>query len=61
MLPSVSYIGVNRYVGDNFSFGITGSINKIDKFVEEDLLPTTEYVVNPGDLKLLHRGIDATL
>lgn len=60
VLPSVSYIGVNKYVGDNFSFGITGSINKIDKFVEERFAPTTEYsVVNPGDLN--YYGIDATL
>jgi outer membrane protein OmpA-like peptidoglycan-associated protein len=60
VLPSVSYIGVNRYVGDNFSFGITGSINKIDKFVEERFAPITSYnVVNPGDLN--YYGIDAAV
>ena len=54
VLPSVSYINVSKHVGDNFSFGITGSVNKISKFVNtrvyttlaEDELPT----FNPGDL-----------
>jgi hypothetical protein len=56
ILPSISYIGVSRYLGDNFSVGITGSVNKLDKFVSFN--PTTNnhdsrgYVVsNPGDLK----------
>lgn len=51
ILPSVSYINVSKYVGDNFSFGVTGSINKIDKFVNERFAPVSQYeVVNPGDL-----------
>ncbi len=64
VLPSVSYIGVSKYIGDNFSFGIQGSINKIGKFV--NFAPTTlghdsrGYVVsNPGDL--MFYGIDATV
>jgi outer membrane protein OmpA-like peptidoglycan-associated protein len=55
ILPSVSTIGVSRYVGDNFSFGVTGSVNKITRLVGERTYdPTTntnDYtVVNPGDL-----------
>ncbi|MBL7886435.1 MAG: OmpA family protein [Flavobacterium sp.] len=55
ILPSVSTVSVSRHVGDNFSFGITGSVNKITKFVGErtyDPATNTEdyTVVNPGDL-----------
>jgi hypothetical protein len=58
ILPSISYIGVNKYIGDNFSFGVSGSVNKIDKFVNYS--SANEYVVsNPGDL--IYYGIDATL
>jgi OOP family OmpA-OmpF porin len=64
ILPSVSYISVSKYLGDNFSFGVQGSVNKIDKLVRFD--PTAPghdsrgYVVtNPGDL--MYYGIDATV
>ncbi|MCK8142353.1 OmpA family protein [Flavobacterium sp. I-SCBP12n] len=64
ILPSVSYLSVSKYVGDNFSFGISGSVNKIDKYVKFN--PTVPghdsrgYVVsNPGDL--MYYGIDATI
>ena len=64
ILPSVSYIGLARSVGNNFSVGIQGSINKIDKWVTFD--PTAPghnssgYVVkNPGDL--MYYGIDANI
>ena len=64
ILPSVSYLGVARSVGNNFSVGIQGSINKIDKFVVFN--PTAPghnssgYVVtNPGDL--MYYGIDANV
>jgi len=58
ILPSISYIGVNKYIGDNFSFGVSGSVNKIDKFVNYS--SANGYVVsNPGDL--IYYGIDATL
>ncbi len=50
ILPSVSYLNVSRHVGSDFSFGITGSVNKIDKLVTRQS-GTSEYVVtNPGDL-----------
>ncbi|NQX85384.1 MAG: OmpA family protein [Flavobacteriaceae bacterium] len=31
ILPSLSTITVSKYLGDNFSFGASGSLNKIDK------------------------------
>lgn len=49
ILPVLSYVGVTRYVGDNFSVGISGSINKISKYVTHDY--TGYKVSNPGDLK----------
>ena len=64
VLPSVSYLSVSKYVGDNFSFGISGSVNKINKAVY--FAPTAAghdsrgYIVtNPGDL--MYYGIDATV
>ena len=32
MVPVLSTFTISKYIGDNFSFGVTGSINKIDKF-----------------------------
>jgi OmpA-OmpF porin, OOP family len=60
LLPSVSYAGVSRYVGDGFSFGLNGSVNRITRWVES--VPFTEnttVVVNPGDLS--YYGIDAVI
>lgn len=64
ILPSVSYLSVSKYVGDNFSFGVQGSINKITKYVR--FAPTAVghdsrgYIVyNPGDL--MYYGIDASV
>ena len=61
ILPSVSYLKISRSVGNNFSVGLQGSINKIGKFVNFD--PTAPghngagYVVtNPGDL--MYYGVD---
>lgn len=51
VLPSISYLTVSKNVGGNFTFGVTGSINKIKRFV--NTRPTTygDYeVINPGDL-----------
>jgi hypothetical protein len=58
MLSTISYVSVSKYLGDNFSFGVSGSLNKIDKLVE--YTPANGYVVNnPGNLS--YYGIDATL
>jgi OOP family OmpA-OmpF porin len=60
ILPSVSYLNVSKYVGDGFSFGLTGSVNKIDKWVARDFSTlATDVVSNPGDLS--YYGIDATV
>ncbi|WP_418602172.1 OmpA family protein [Hwangdonia sp.] len=32
ILPSLSTISVSKYLGDGFSFGVAGSLNKIDKW-----------------------------
>ena len=64
ILPSVSYLSVFRSIGDNFSFGLTGSVNKIEKYV--NFRPNAAnndargmVVTNPGDL--MYYGIDATV
>jgi len=64
ILPSVSYISLARSVGDNFSVGLQGSINKIDKFVVFDPSNSNSnsigYAVsNPGDL--MYYAIDANV
>ncbi len=60
ILPSVSYLNVSRYVGDGFSFGVTGSVNKIDKWVTRDPSTTaTDIVSNPGDLT--YYGVDGVI
>jgi len=64
LVPAVSYLSVSKYVGDGFSFGMTGSFNKITKFV--DFKPTVKgadgrgmVVSNPGDLD--YYGLDAAV
>ncbi|SHL80162.1 OmpA family protein [Flavobacterium chilense] len=64
ILPSLSYIGVTRYVGSGFSVGLQGSVNKIDKYVIfSQYAPGHDgrgnIVTNPGDL--MYYGIDATI
>ena len=51
VLPSVSYVTVSKSVGGNFTFGVTGSINKITRFVQTRVVAPGPYeVINPGDL-----------
>jgi len=64
ILPSVSYIQVSRHINGGFSFGLSGSVNKIDKFVS--FAPNAAgadsrgmVVTNPGDL--MYYGIDGTV
>ncbi|MHC5354466.1 OmpA family protein [Myroides sp. LJL115] len=57
ILPSVSYLNVARYLGDGFSLGITGSVNKITKFIAPESQGYLKY--NPGDL--MYYGIDAEI
>jgi outer membrane protein OmpA-like peptidoglycan-associated protein len=60
IVPSVSYVNVAKNVGGNFSFGLTGSFNKISKWV--DHVPgtkNTHTITNPGDLN--YYGIDGAI
>jgi OOP family OmpA-OmpF porin len=51
IIPSVSYVGVSKHVGNNFSIGLTGSVNKITRFVTKVPGTINSHVVsNPGDL-----------
>ena len=59
IIPSVSYLNVSRYVGDNFSVGLTGSINKISRFANERVGNADYIVTNPGDLS--YYGIDGVV
>lgn len=60
IVPSVSYLSVAKNVGDNFSFGLTGSFNKITKWATHIPETKNDYVVtNPGDLDFY--GVDAAI
>ncbi|MES2410767.1 MAG: OmpA family protein [Bacteroidota bacterium] len=59
ILPSVSYVNVSKYVGSNFSFGLTGSVNKIDRYVLPRVGEGPYTVVNPGDLN--YYAVDAVI
>jgi OOP family OmpA-OmpF porin len=59
VLPSVSYVNVSRFVGDNFSFGLTGSVNKINRYVLPRVDNADYTVVNPGDEN--YYGVDAVI
>ncbi len=50
ILPTVSFVNLTKYVGDNFSFGVTGSANKITKYVQPRVGKDAYVVSNPGDL-----------
>jgi OOP family OmpA-OmpF porin len=60
ILPSVSYLSVSKYVGDNFSFGVSGSVNKVSKYVNWVGPGKNDVAVsNPGDL--MYYGVDGTV
>lgn len=50
ILPAVSFVNVSKNVGGNFSFGITGSINKLTRYVLPRVGDGPYTVVNPGDI-----------
>ena len=49
ILPSVSFVNVSKYVGNNFSFGVTGSVNRLTRYVLPRVDEGPYTVVNPGD------------
>lgn len=50
ILPSVSYISVSKYVGDGFSIGARGSLNRIDKLGEVTVDDLSHYALD-GTIK----------
>jgi len=67
ILPSASVLNVSRHLGGKFSFGLTGSVNKITKFIEPVYVNTGTNSrpnwVNTGqrdrvDVDLMYYGID---
>jgi len=50
ILPSLSTISVSKYLGDNFSFGATGSINKIDTYGDSSVDDLSYYGID-GTIK----------
>lgn len=59
ILPSVSYLTVARNVGGNFSVGLTGSVNKITKFVDFSGPGFNDVVVKNPDV--MYYAADAQL
>ncbi|MEK8178887.1 OmpA family protein [Flavobacterium buctense] len=59
ILPSISYVSLSKHVGGNFSFGVTGSINQIKRFVLPRVGEGPYTVVNPGDLN--YYGVDGVI
>ncbi|MGA1225790.1 MAG: OmpA family protein [Tamlana sp.] len=56
ILPSLSTISVSKYINDGFSFGVTGSLNKIEKWGE---VPGTSDAITVDELS--YYGIDGTI
>lgn len=50
ILPSLSTISVSKYVGDGFSFGVAGSLNKIDKWGDASVDDLSYYGID-GTIK----------
>ncbi|MEP3837506.1 MAG: OmpA family protein [Algibacter sp.] len=57
VLPSLSTISVSKYLSDGFSFGITGSLNKIDKYGDISVNPDVTNEVSD----LSYYGVDGTI
>jgi outer membrane protein OmpA-like peptidoglycan-associated protein len=50
ILPSISYVSVSKYVGDGFSLGVRGSLNRISKLGDVTADDLSHYAVD-GTLK----------
>ena len=60
ILPSLSTVTVSKYLSNGFSLGLTGSVNKIDKWGENRDPITGEETVNRVN-DLSYYGLDATV
>jgi outer membrane protein OmpA-like peptidoglycan-associated protein len=60
VLPAASFVSVRRHIGDGFTFGVIGSVNRITKLTTIDPVNTlggiNYLVTNPGDL--MYYGAD---
>ena len=54
IIPSISYLGVSRYVGDGFSLGVRGSLNRIEKLGDLQIASVSHYAVD-GTIKYAFR------
>ncbi len=50
ILPSVSYVAVSKYIGDGFSVGARGSLNRIEKLGDYDVDDLSHYAID-GTIK----------
>ncbi|GMN09624.1 OmpA family protein [Croceitalea sp. MTPC9] len=50
ILPSISYVSVSRYIGDGFSVGARGSLNRIDKLGDVSVDDLSHYAID-GTIK----------
>ena len=50
ILPSVSYLAVSKYVGDGFSVGARGSLNRIEKIGDASVDDLSHYAID-GTIK----------
>ena len=58
IIPSVSYLNVSRHISNGFSVGLTGSVNRVTKFVLPRNGAPDYTVVNPGDLTYYGADLD---
>ncbi|WP_298550331.1 OmpA family protein [uncultured Algibacter sp.] len=57
ILPSLSTISVSKYLSDGFSFGLAGSLNKIEKYGDTGATPDTANEVDDWS----YYGLDGTI
>jgi outer membrane protein OmpA-like peptidoglycan-associated protein len=50
ILPSVSYVAVSKYIGDGFSIGARGSLNRIEKIGDVSVDDLSHYAID-GTIK----------
>ncbi|WP_375325806.1 OmpA family protein [Flagellimonas sp. GZD32] len=50
ILPSVSYVAVSKYIGDGFSVGARGSLNRIEKLGDFEVDDLSHYAID-GTIK----------
>ncbi|MDF0707046.1 OmpA family protein [Flagellimonas okinawensis] len=50
ILPSVSYVSVSKYIGDGFSVGARGSLNRIEKIGDFEVDDLSHYAID-GTIK----------